>query len=149
MLISISCSLPSHHFVVTVSYRHCSYCTPEGQQKDAQTIKKDELCAGESAMLFPYFSSQRQRIIFQAIYYVPPSQWWTLSASYRPTLQTLAAVHKDMSSLISAPACWDSGGRQSSRPRQLTILWGLRRPRQEATQRATESNRSLAPGKCE
>lgn len=42
----------SHHFAAFVSYRHHSYCTPEGLLKGAETIKMEEFFSGNVQRYF-------------------------------------------------------------------------------------------------
>lgn len=44
---------PLHIFTaIVVSHRHCSYCTPEGLLKGAETIKMEELFSGHVQRYF-------------------------------------------------------------------------------------------------
>lgn len=48
----------SYHFAATVSYGHCSYCTPEGLLKGAETIKVEDFFTGNVQR---YFTTSPQK----------------------------------------------------------------------------------------
>lgn len=120
---------------------HCNYCTAEGYRNN-----KNGSSMGKYNAISPRLLT---KAINDLLSYLLCSKESTVNhlclVQIASTLWTLATIHKNMSQLNAAPASLDSRGWQCSGPRQFTVLWGLWRPRQEASQRALESNWNPAP----